>query len=103
MSLLDRIEDAPVRDKLFAIGAILVALAGSSAIYIHLDNTEKEKEWSTFVQVHNCKKVTEMEEIVTYQQGLTVGPDGAMHPSLHTTTIPSARAYVCDDGVTYWR
>lgn len=103
MSFMDKIEDASTKDKLFVTGIIVFTFACVLGLYAIASH--QESEWHRFVEKHNCKKVTDIESIVTYKQGLTVGPDGAMHPSLHTITIPSADAYVCDgdDGVTYWR
>ena len=90
-------------DYVIVAGIILVLFGVSAYFAFHAEEQIIEAKWKTFAKEHNCTQLMETETITTYRQGVTVGPDGAMHPSLHTTVIPSKRAYTCDDGVTYWR
>lgn len=99
MGLMNKIEDAPIKDKLFMVGVFLFASVGTFTLYSLLH----EDEWEKFKKVHECRLLTEVESITTFTQKEIVGPDGAMQPALVTTTIPGKRAFLCDDGIVYWR
>lgn len=99
MSLMDRIEDAPAKDKLFVIGVFIVAFVSMGVLYV----ASIPDEWQQFKEAHKCEPLIKLDALTMYSQENIVGPDGAMHPAIRTTTIPGKQAFMCDDGMIYWR
>ena len=60
---------------------------------------QEQKQWERFASVHDCKVVAKERSRTT--TGYGIAPNGTY--GTVTTTIPSKTAWLCDDGVTYWR
>lgn len=90
-------------DVFFIFAVITAGLASVMGLYWFMEGRYGPPEWQEFVKEHNCKPLAKTETITTYQASASVGPDGAMHPSIRTTTIQGEQAFLCDDGVIYWR
>lgn len=74
---------------LFIMGMISLAIGGMAFLYWILEGKDGPPEWQKFVRDHNCVQVAEIESITTFKQGITVGPDGAMHPSFILLQSPA--------------
>lgn len=86
---------------LWIIGAIVVGVVVFSIFAYRADVRERE-QWERFKVVHKCRIVARMEGSSETSLAPTINGNGAGF-SLVTTQIPGKVAWLCDDGVTYWR
>ena len=61
------------------------------------------KRWKDFAAAHECKKVAEVSADLNVGAGVVVTPGGGVGTVTTTTVVPGKTAWLCDDGVTYWR
>jgi len=78
--------------------ALLVALVVLIVLGIYAA-VEEGKQWRAFKEAHHCKLVEHIR--ATSSTGVGIGPDGKVGTVIVTT--PAKSAFLCDDGVTYWR
>ena len=92
----------------FEIGMGLV-LVGMVALIVGLlalmmiASAKEQREWQAFSATHNCKLVATKQGTVSSGIGTAVGANGNVSVVPVTTTTPGQEAFLCDDGVTYWR
>ena len=75
---------------------LLSALVIGGLVYSVIDDANK---WEQFKLAHGCQLVMQIPGSVA--PGLGVSSAG--QPVITTVIIPERRAYLCDDGKTYWR
>lgn len=63
----------------------------------------EEKNWQAFSVAHRCKKVAHAKGDVSTGVGYGMTASGQFGPVIVTTTTSDKTAWLCDDGVTYWR
>ena len=61
--------------------------------------TPKPDEWPAFKAAHNCKVIAKRDGHSNNGVGFTTGGSAAVV----TSQTPDQTAYLCDDGVTYWK
>lgn len=71
-----------------------VIIAGSIALAV-----KSVKDWNRFKEEHNCKIVGKKDS--TTSIGVGVSSNGSAGPVV--VTNPSQTAWLCDDGITYWK
>lgn len=81
-----------------AVGAIILLLA--LALWA---GAREAKQWAAFSQANHCKVVERRKGTSTTTTGMAIGSGGKVTPVVATSATPSQTAYLCDDGVTYWR
>lgn len=59
----------------------------------------EHKQWSDFAKEHHCKLTQVANGEVNTGFGITTNGNLATV----VTTSPRRKAYLCDDGITYWR
>lgn len=92
--MIDHIEDFwPV----YAIGAVIVALFGLLIHFAILD----QKQWEAFASTHECHVVERMPGDTITTVAPIIGGNGGMAVGVSST--PNRTAYLCNDGVKYWR
>lgn len=64
---------------------------------------EEHKKWRAFAVKHNCKVVAHKKGQTTTGVGPTIGSNGGVGVTVITGRTRDQVAYLCDDGVTYWR
>ena len=83
---------------IFGIVALLVLLI-SLAIWAGI---KESREWEAFKVEHKCEMVAHKKGTTSLGVGPTMtGSGGGV--TVVTVTSPSQTAWLCDDGVTYWR
>ena len=81
------------RGLLLFVAAMIAAIPVLAYVAI-----QEQREWEVFAASHNCKVVERMRASTSTGFGFV-----GNKPGLVTTTNPAKTAYLCDDGVTYWR
>jgi hypothetical protein len=61
------------------------------------------QRWEQFKTEHNCRKVSEVAPFTSTGYGFGMTASGKFGSGVVTTTEPGKTAWLCDDGVTYWR
>ena len=91
------------------MGKELAVTGGATALVIALiaavivSSAEEKKRWDAFALEHKCKLVEHRKGDVLVTTATTVNPNGGVSVTPMTTVTPDKRAFLCDDGVTYWR
>lgn len=80
---------------MIAIIGILVAIVYGSTI--------ESRQWREFSVAHNCKVMQKMQADTHTGIGYASGGRDGGGPVFVTSTTPGKTAWLCDDGVTYWR
>lgn len=62
----------------------------------------EEKQWAQFSKSHDCKVTAKVRGDVVVGTGVGFGSKGAV-PIMTTSSTPDKTAYLCNDGITYWR
>jgi hypothetical protein len=73
---------------------VLLVLAGVAGV-------QEQKQWDAFAKAHNCKVVAKREGSTSTGVAPIIGGNGGV--AVTTSSTPGQTAYLCDDGVTYWR
>ena len=87
----------------------LVVIGGLTALVIALiaavvvSSAEEQKRWDAFALEHKCKLIEKRKGDVLVTTATTVNPNGGVSVTPMTTATPDKSAFLCDDGVTYWR
>jgi hypothetical protein len=91
------------RTKLVAVWAAIFLVFGGLLWAVVAVALKERKQWDDFAAAHACKKVSVVRGDV--QVAVTTGMDSKGNLVTATTPIvtPDKVAYMCDDGVTYWR
>lgn len=58
-------------------------------------------EWAAFKQEHSCRVVEKRDGQTT--SGVGIGVANGLGVGVFSGSTPAQTAYVCDDGVTYWK
>lgn len=77
---------------------IVVVIAVAVCAGLILLGIESEKQWQAWVVKHECRIIEKTQG--EHHTGVVM-IDGK--PSVVTTYTPGKTAWLCDDGVTYWR
>lgn len=77
---------------LIIIGLLPVAIRGI---------IQEQKEWEDFAVERNCKVTDKVQSSVVITTAPIVNGSGGV--AVGTSVVPGKTAYLCDDGVTYWR
>jgi hypothetical protein len=91
---------------IIAIFAIAVLLALLLFVFIHAvieEEKEEEKEWQGFSATHDCKVVAMEKGYLSTGVGYGMTASGKFGTVITTNQTPDKTAWLCDDGVTYWR
>ena len=89
------------KEQLF-IGGLIVSVIALAALVV-VSSAEEQKRWDAFAVEHKCKLVEHRKGDVLVTTATTVNPNGGVSVTPMTTVTPDKRAFLCDDGVTYWR
>ena len=79
---------------IIALFALVIALIVAAVMV----SVREQREWQAFAASHECKVVGRKKAQVVPTTGYSNGK-----PVFGTTVVPGQVAYLCDDGVTYWR
>jgi len=83
-----------------AIGVLLISgLVVFSVIEIEKEAEEEDAAWQVFSNQHNCHVIEHRDSQHGHGYTFSTRPGGGTV----SVTIPEQTAYLCDDGVTYWR
>ena len=82
----------------FWIGGLLVLIVVVIVAAV-VGSIHEAKEWAAFSANHECKVVEKIKSSSNIGYGMT--SNGKMGTVV--MTMPEKIAYLCDDGVTYWR
>lgn len=88
-------------DKLVVPG-IICLVVGVAALSIWAA-IEESKQWQEFAIQHDCKVTQKIKATTSTGYGYGLMANGQMGTGMITTTTAAKTAYLCDDGVTYWR
>jgi len=83
------------------IGLILAVLA-FIAFMLHAAQRDAER-WEAFRVANECRVVERVPSSVVPVIGTGVGPNGQVVTTFGVGTTPARTAWLCKDGVTYWR
>ena len=84
------------------IGGLIAGCIALIAL-VAVSSAEEQKRWDAFAVEHKCKLVEHRKGDVLVTTATTVNPNGGVSVTQMTTMTPDKRAFLCDDGVTYWR
>jgi len=84
------------------IGGLIASCIALIALVV-VSSAEEQKRWDAFAVEHKCKLVEHRKGDVLVTTATTVNPNGGVSVTPMTTMTPDKRAFLCDDGVTYWR
>lgn len=84
------------------IGLILAAVIVLVIVAVKL-SAQESRQWAAFSEANHCKVVERRKGTSTTTTGMAIGSGGRVTPVVATSSTPSQTAYLCDDGVTYWR
>ena len=84
------------------IGGLIASCIALTALVV-VSSAEEQKRWDAFAVEHKCKLVERRKGDVLVTTATTVNPNGGVSVTPMTTMMPDKRAFLCDDGVTYWR
>ena len=84
------------------IGGLVAACIALIALVV-VSSVEEQKRWDAFAVEHKCKVVEYRKGDVLVTTATTINPNGGVSVTPMTTVTPDKRAFLCDDGVTYWR
>ena len=84
------------------IGGLIAGCIALIAL-VAVSSAEEQKRWDAFAVEHKCKLVEHRKGDVLVTTATTVNPNGGVSVTPMTTMTPDKRAFLCDDGVTYWR
>lgn len=89
-------------DSVLLPAAALILSVILLASAVSMTNKSKAEMWAQFKKDHHCK-ITEKRE--GYSSGGGVGFSTSGHAVFISDTdgAPDQTAYLCDDGVTYWK
>ncbi len=78
---------------------IIIAAFGASVYAMYRD----AQQWALFAAEHDCKVIHRVKGDTIVGTGIGVTTSGTVGTVTTITATPDKTAYVCDDGVTYWR
>lgn len=81
----------------------LVSSCAAAIVLLVAGSIEEGNRWNAFKIQHNCKIVQHMRGDVAVGTGVVLMPNGQVGVVTTTSTTPDKTAWICDDGVTYWR
>ena len=84
------------------IGGLIAGCIALIAL-VAVSNVEEQKRWDAFAVEHKCKLIEQRKGDVLITTVTTVNPNGGVSVTPMTTATPDKSAFLCDDGVTYWR
>jgi len=84
------------------IGGLIASCIALIALVV-VSSAEEQKRWDAFAVEHKCKLVEHRKGDVLVTTAMTANPKGSVSVTPMTTVTPDKRAFLCDDGVTYWR
>lgn len=84
------------------IGGFIAGWIALIALIV-VSGAEKQKRWDAFAVEHKCKLVEHRNGDVLVTTATTFSQNGGVSVTPMTTVTPDKRAFLCDDGVTYWR
>lgn len=86
--------------KMTHAAAWCVAAAGGVGVLMLIwKDLAEERQWNRFVEENNCKVIERLAGSVDL--GITAAAKERTNTVVLNT--PSTIAYLCDDGITYWR
>ena len=85
-----------------ALAVMLVLLVAAIWWQVKRDR-EEQAAWAVFSQTHGCLIVQRTQAQTHVGSGVGLMSNGKMGVVTTTTTTPAQAAWLCDDGVTYWR
>lgn len=90
-----------------AIAGLLAAMIAGLAWLAVTAAIAEQREWDAFAASHECRIVERAQGTTTVSTGFgtAVGSNGnvAVVPVTAVSSAPARAAYLCNDGVTYWR
>lgn len=84
------------------IAVVLGALIWLVGILI-TEDAKARAAWEAFKQAHACKLVAHKDSVSSSNTGFALNGNGDVVPVFTTSTEPSQDAWLCDDGITYWK
>lgn len=82
------------------IALVIAGILGMLVIAV-LAGQREQDEWVTWSAQHNCKVVARREGQTSTGIAPIIGGKGGV--AVTTSTTSDQTAYLCDDGVTYWK
>jgi exosortase/archaeosortase len=90
-------------DTLLKVFSGIVATAVVGVVYIGYLAIEESNKWEQFKETHECKIVSKVSGTTSINSGVAIGSNGQIHPIITTSVSAGKTAYLCNDGVTYWK
>lgn len=84
------------------ISTFILVLIGMAWAIVNASKKEHEA-WLAFKDAHACKVVAEKQGYTRTTVLTTVSGGGKVSVTPYTQVVPDERAWLCDDGITYWR
>ena len=93
-----------------ALAGFIVVVFGLIVWLAWADYKQQQAEahrWAVWSSLHNCKVVGREKGVTTTGVGTMIGTSSnggtTIIPVVTTSRTPDKTAYLCDDGITYWR
>lgn len=85
--------------------AVLGMLGGAALIVAvaAFAGAKKRQQWEEFSTAHECKLVEHRKGDVSVTTAVVTSPSSGASVIPVMEVTPDKRAYLCNDGVTYWR
>lgn len=90
-------------DVLLKVATGILATAMVGVVYIGYLAVESSQKWENFKETHECKVISQMSGTTTLSSGVVIATNGRVNPIIVTNVSAGKTAYLCNDGVTYWR
>lgn len=81
----------------------LIALCVGLIALLVWSSAEENKKWGNFASEHDCKITQKVKGDLVVGTGVGMTGNGQMGTVVTTTQTPDKTAWLCNDGVTYWR
>lgn len=89
-------------DKFLLVLIVVLGVGGALAIGKAL-REDRDERWEAFRVENECRVVERVPSSVVPVIGTGVGPNGQVVTTFGVGTTPARTAWLCKDGVTYWR
>lgn len=90
-------------DTMLKVATGILATAIVGVVYVSYLAVDSSQKWESFKETHECKIVSQMSGSTSFSSGVAIGANGRVNPIIVTNVTAGKTAYVCNDGITYWR
>ncbi len=93
-----------IEDILIPVFIVLLIIAVIVGVtWACVEDSKEQKAWGAFKIQHHCKITAYMDGSTSTASVPVVGSNGSVGVGVVTNTVPSKAAWLCDDGITYWK